>query len=90
MHKKFNTYTNLLRQILSSKLWCFSLITIASFILRIWNYQQIPNKIMTNQGENKNRNHINTGVSFNFNHYMANLLRWGWAKWQNMSLLHHF
>ena len=32
---------------------------------------------MTNQDENKNRNHINTGVSFNFIHYMANLM----AKW---------
>ena len=37
--------------------------TIALFILRIGNYQQIPNEIMANQDENKNRNHINTGVS---------------------------
>ena len=36
---------------------------------------------MTNQGEKKNRNHINTRVSFNFIHYMANLLGWGVVKW---------
>ena len=47
---------------------------LALFILRIGDYQQIPNEIMINQDENKNRNHINTGVSFNFIHYMANLL----------------
>ena len=45
---------------------------------------------MTNQDENKNRNHINTGVSFNFIHYLANILGQRRAKWQNGSLLHHF
>ena len=35
---------------------------------------------MTNQGKNKNRSHINTGVTFNFIHYMANLLGWGEVK----------
>ena len=45
---------------------------------------------MTNPGENKNRDHISTRVSFNFIHYMANLLGWGGAKWQNGSLLYHF
>ena len=35
---------------------------------------------MKNQGENKHRNYISTGVSFNFIHYMANLLGWGEAK----------
>ena len=29
---------------------------------------------MTNQDENKNKNLINTEASFNFIHYMANLL----------------
>ena len=43
--------------------------------------QQIPNQIITNQGENKNRNHINTGVSFNYIHYMANLSGRSGAKW---------
>ena len=46
----------------------------ALFILRIGNYQQIPNEIMTNQDEKKNRKHMNTVVSFNFIHYMANIL----------------
>ena len=37
---------------------------------------------MTNQDENKSRNHINTEVSFSFIHYMANLFGWGkMAKW---------
>ena len=45
---------------------------------------------MTNQSENKNRNHENTGVSLNLIRHMANPLGWGWAKWQNGSLLHHF
>ena len=45
---------------------------------------------MTNQGENKNRNDINTGVSFNIIHHTANLLGWSGAIWQNESLLHHF
>ena len=45
---------------------------------------------MTDPGENKKRDHINTGVSFNFIHYMANLLEWSGAKWQNGSLLNHF
>ena len=31
---------------------------------------------MTNQGENKTRNQINIGISFNFIHYMADLLGW--------------
>ena len=35
---------------------------------------------MKNQAENRNENHINTGISFNFIHYMANLLVWGEAK----------
>ena len=30
---------------------------------------------MTNQDENKNRNHINTGAPFNFIHHMADLIR---------------
>ena len=47
--------------------------TIALFILKIGNYQQIPNEIMTNQ-DKKNRNHVNTGVFSNFIHYTANLL----------------
>ena len=34
---------------------------------------------MTNQGENKNKNHINTGVSFEFIQYIAGLLGWGGA-----------
>ena len=42
------------------------------------------------EGENKNRNHINTEASSNFSHYMTNLLWWGEAKWQNGSLLYHF
>ena len=54
------------------------------------NHQQIPNDIMTNQDENKNGNHVNTGVAFNFIHYMANLLGKGGPKWQNGSLLHNF
>ena len=29
---------------------------------------------MTNQDENKDRNHVNTRISFNFIHYKANLL----------------
>ena len=58
---------------LSYKLWAVYFYN-NNIILRIGNYQQISNKIMTNQDENKNRNHINTGVSFNFIHYMANLL----------------
>ena len=29
---------------------------------------------MTNQDEKKNRNHINTGVPFNFIHHMPNLI----------------
>ena len=53
------------------------------------NYQQITNDIMTNHDENKNRNHINTRVFFDFIHYMANLLEQGGAKWQSGSLLHH-
>ena len=36
---------------------------------------------MTNQDESKNRNHINTGASFNFFHYRANLLQWGGPNW---------
>ena len=32
---------------------------------------------MKNQGESKNRNQINSGVSFNFILYMTNLLGWG-------------
>ena len=74
----FNSNINIIYQI------------IASFILRIGTYQQISNEIMTNPGENQNRDHINTRVSFNFIHYMANLLWWGGAKWQNGSLLHYF
>ena len=42
---------------------------------------------MANQGENKIRNHINTGVLFKFIHYMADLIGWGGAK---CSLLHNF
>ena len=58
---------------LSCKLWgC--LILNNSIFLRTGNYQQIPNEIITNQDENKNRNHINTGVFFHFIPYMANLL----------------
>ena len=34
--------------------------------------------------------YINTEASFNFIHYMANLLGRGRAKKQNKSLLHHF
>ena len=45
---------------------------------------------MTIQGKNKNRNHINTGVSFDFIHYMANILGWGEKKWQDKLLLNHF
>ena len=33
------------------------------------NYQQTPNKIIKNQGENKNRN--NTSDSLQFIHYIA-------------------
>ena len=48
-------------------------------------YQQIPNEIMTNQGENEDRNHISTGVSINFIHYMTNLLGQGGVKWVNFA-----
>ena len=36
---------------------------------------------MANRGENKIRNHINTGVLFKFILYMADLIGWGGAKW---------
>ena len=49
-------------------------------MLRIGSSQQMANEIMTNQGENKNRNHVNTGVSFNFINYVANLSGWGEVK----------
>ena len=38
---------------------------------------------MTNQGENKNKNHINTGVSFEFIQHIAGLLGWGGADFWN-------
>ena len=41
---------------------------------------------MTNQGESKNRNHINTGVSFKFIHYMADLLGWDYIMLYYVSL----
>ena len=41
---------------------------------------------MTNQGESKNRNHINTGVSFKFIHYMADLLGWDYIMLYCVSL----
>ena len=34
---------------------------------------------MPNQGENKNKNHVNTGVSFEFIQHNAGLLGWGGA-----------
>ena len=37
------------------------------------NYQQTPNKIMKNQGENKSRN--NAFDSHEFIHYIADLIR---------------
>ena len=55
--------------------------TTTAFILKLRNYQQTPKEIMTNKFKNKNGNHINTGTTFNFIHYMANLLAWGWEKW---------
>ena len=77
---------------LSSKLWCYLSHdnSIIYNILRTGNYQQISNEIMTNPDGNQKRDHINARVSFNFIHYMANLLGSGGAKWQNGSLLHHF
>ena len=60
----------------------FQLTTIGCEFLRLGNYKQTPNEIMTNQGKNKSGNHINTGASFNLIHYMANLLGWSkMAKW---------
>ena len=41
---------------------------------------------MTNQGESKNRNHINTGVSFTLIHYMADLLGWDYIMLYCVSL----
>ena len=41
---------------------------------------------MANQGENKNRNHITTGVSFKFIHCMTDLLERDGAKWITFAL----
>ena len=64
----------------------WKLLTNLAWFILIGNYWQTYNEIMTNQCQNKNRNHINTRVSFNFIHYMADLLRWGGAKWVNFAL----
>ena len=48
----------------------YHLLHIELSILR--DYQQTPNKIMKNQGENKNRN--NTFDSHGFIHYIADLI----------------
>ena len=50
------------------------------------NQQQNTNDIMTNQCENRNKNHINTGVYFKFIHYMADLLGWGGVTWVTFAL----
>ena len=59
---------------LSYKIWGCLTHNNSIVSLKNWELSTNCNEIMTNQDENKNKNLINTEVSFNFIHYMANLL----------------